>query len=125
MFLLLTAGPDDADAALPFVAAKGALADGDDVSIVAMADAVHLLTTDTDRHTIDASGLPTVGQTVERLRDADALADAVALRDCCVALRDCCVARDIDEADLADWATMDDERAVPRLAAAHDTTLSF
>lgn len=118
MFLLLTAGPDDADAALPFVAAKGALADGDDVSIVAMADAVHLLTTDTDRHAIDASGLPTVGQTVERLRDTDALADAVALRDCCAA-------RDIDEADLADWATMDDERAVPRLAAAHDTTLSF
>lgn len=118
MFLLLTAGPDDADAALPFVAAKGALADGDDVSIVAMSDAVHLLTTDTDRHAIDASGLPTVRQTVERLRDADALADAVALRDCCVA-------RDIDEADLADWATMDDESAVPRLAAAHDTTLSF
>ena len=118
MFLLLTAGPDDADAALPFVAAKGALADSDDVSIVAMADAVHLLTTDTNRHAIDASGLPTVGQTVERLRDADALADAVALRDCCVA-------RDIDEGDLSDWATMDDERAVPRLAAAHDTTLSF
>lgn len=118
MFLMLTAGPDDADAALPFVAAKGALADGNDVSIVAMADAVNLLTTDTDRHAIDASGLPTVAKTVDRLRDANALADAVALRDCCAA-------RDINEADLADWATMDDERAVSRLAAAHDTTLSF
>ncbi|WP_193310511.1 DsrE family protein [Halorubrum halophilum] len=118
MFLLLTAGPDDADAALPFVAAKGALADGDDVSLVAMADAVHLLTTDTDRHAIAASGLPTVGQTLDRLRDADALTDAVALRDCCAA-------RDIEETDLADWATMDDERAVSRLAADHDTTLSF
>lgn len=118
MFLLLTDGPDDDGAALPFVAAKGALADGEDVSIVAMADAVHLLTADADLHDIDASGLPTVGRLLDRLRDADALADAVALRDCCAA-------RDIDEADLADWATVDDERAVARLAAAHDTTLSF
>ncbi|AXG05520.1 hypothetical protein DU500_03190 [Haloplanus rubicundus] len=118
MFLLLTDGPDDDDAALPFVAAKGALADGEDVSIVAMADAVHLLTADADLHAIDASGLPTVGRTAERLRDADALADAVALRDCCAA-------RDIDETDLAPWATMADESAVARLAADHDTTLSF
>lgn len=118
MFLLLTAGPDDDGVALPFVAAKGALADGEDVSVVAMADAVHLLTADADLHAIEASGLPTVGRTVERLRDADALADAVALRDCCAA-------RDIDGTDLAPWATMADERAVARLAADHDTTLSF
>jgi predicted peroxiredoxin len=118
MFLLLTDGPDDSDVALPFVAAKGALADGDDVSIVAMADAVHLLTADADLHALDASGLPTVGQLVDRLRDADALADAVALQDCCAA-------RDIDDADLADWATMDDESAVARVAAGHDTTLAF
>ena len=114
MFLLLTDGPDDDGTALPFVAAKGALADGEDVSIVAMADAVYLLTADADLHAVDASGLPTVGRLIERLRVADA-----------VALRDCCAARDIDEADLADWATMDDERAVARLAADHDTTLSF
>jgi predicted peroxiredoxin len=118
MFLLLTDGPADDDVALPFVAAEGALADGEDVSIVAMADAVYLLAADADLHAIDASGLPTVGRTVERLRDANALADAVALRDCCAA-------RDIDEADLAPWATMDDESAVARLAADHDTTLSF
>jgi predicted peroxiredoxin len=118
MFLLLTDGPDDSGVALPFVAAKGALAAGEDVSIVAMADAVHLLTADADLHAIEASGLPTVGRLVARLRDADALADAVALRDCCAA-------RDVDEADLADWATLDDERAVARLAGNHETTLSF
>ncbi|MEF8857065.1 MAG: DsrE family protein [Haloplanus sp.] len=118
MFLLLTSGPDDPDVALPFVAAKGALADDEDVSIVTMTDAVYLLTADADLHALDASGLPTVGRTIARLRDAGALADAVALRDCCVA-------RDIDESDLADWATMDDERAVSRVAASHETTLTF
>jgi predicted peroxiredoxin len=118
MFLLLTAGPDDSSAALPFVAAKGALADGDDVSIVAMADAVYLLADDADLHALDASGLPTVGHVVDRLRDADALGDAVALRDCCAA-------RGIREADLADWVSMDSERAVSRIAAAHETTLTF
>jgi predicted peroxiredoxin len=118
MFLLLTAGPDDPTAALPFVAAKGALLDGEDVSLVAMADGVHFLTDSTDRHAVEASGLPTVGRTIERLREADALADAVALRACCDA-------RGIDDSDLADWASMDDESAVARVAAAHETTLTF
>ncbi|MFC6988915.1 DsrE family protein [Haloplanus sp. GCM10025708] len=118
MFLLLTAGPDDPSSALPFVAAKGALEDGDDVAIVAMADAVRLLTDETDLHALDASGLPTVGHVVERLREADALTDAVALRDCCSA-------RGIREADLADWASMDAESAVSRVAAGHETTLTF
>jgi hypothetical protein len=107
--LLLTDGPADSGVSPPFVAAKGALAADEDVSIVSMADA--------DLHAIEASGLPTVGRTVERLRDADALADAVALRDCCAA-------RDIDGTDLAPWATMADERAVARLAAGHDTPFS-
>jgi predicted peroxiredoxin len=118
MFLLLTAGPADAKTTLPFVAAKGAMEDGDTVSLVAMADAVHLLTSDTDRHALTASGLPDVGQAVESLRERGALDDAVALRACCAA-------RDIDEGDLADWATMDDASAVSRLAARHETTLSF
>jgi predicted peroxiredoxin len=118
MFLLLTAGPDDPKAALPFVAAKGARLDGEDVSLVAMADGVHFLTESTDRHAVEASGLPTVGRTVERLREADALADAVALEACCAA-------RGIGESDLVDWASMDDERAVARVAADHDTTLTF
>ncbi|MFB6196420.1 MAG: DsrE family protein [Haloplanus sp.] len=118
MFLLITTGPADREAALPFVAAKGALADGDDVSIVTMADGVHLLTETIDRHAIDASGLPTVGRAIETLREADALADAVALRDCCDA-------RDIGESDLVEWASMDGERAISRLAAEHDTTLTF
>jgi predicted peroxiredoxin len=118
MFLLLTTGPADPEAALPFVAAKGAVLDGEDVSIVAMADGVDLLTESTDLHAIEASGLPTVGRTVDTLREAGALADAVALRACCDA-------RDIDDPDLVDWASMDDESAVARVAADHETTLTF
>jgi predicted peroxiredoxin len=118
MFLLLTTDPADPEAALPFVAAKGAVLDGEDVSIVAMADGVDLLTESTDLHAIEASGLPTVGRTVDTLREAGALADAVALRACCDA-------RDIDDPDLVDWASMDDESAVARVAADHETTLTF
>ncbi|MGQ4555173.1 DsrE family protein [Halobellus sp. GM3] len=118
MFLLLTAGPEDPSAPLPFVAAKGALAAGEEVSIVAMADAVSLLRADVDLGALEASGLPTVAAAVEALREDGALADAVALRPCCAA-------RDIDESDLREWASMDDPSAVARVAAAHETTLTF
>ena len=118
MFLLITDGPDDSAAPLPFVAAKGAMEDGDEVSIVTMADAVSLLRRDVDLQALEASGLPAVAAAVEALRDRGALADAVALRPCCES-------RGIDEADLCEWASMGEPSAISRLAAEHETTLSF
>ena len=118
MFLLITAGPEDPEAPLAFVAAKGAMEDGNDVSIVTMADGVSLLRRDVGLDALEASGLPTVAAAVEALRDRGALADAVALRPCCAA-------RDIGESDLRQWASMDSPSAVSRLAAGHETTLRF
>ncbi|WP_049987448.1 DsrE family protein [Halobellus rufus] len=118
MFILITAGPDDPGAALPFVAAKGAMENGEAVSIAAMADAVSLLRRDVDLRTLEASGLPTVAAAIEALRERDALADAVALRPCCEA-------RDVAAADLREWASVGEPSAISRLAAKHETTLTF
>lgn len=120
MLAVTTHGPDQATkAVLPFVAAKGAKAEGDATAIFAMQEATYL---GSPRHSdlgaIVAPGLDPVGDVLQELRDADAL-------EAFIVCRPCATARGIEEADLAPWAKFGGAPDLYRLAKQHDVVLTF
>lgn len=120
MFAVTTVGPDNATkAVLPFVAAKGALAEGDATALFAMQEATYLGSArHADLGTIRAPGLPSVGEVLDELLENDAL-------EAFVVCRPCAEARGIREEDLADWAKFGGAPDLYRLAKQHDVVLTF
>jgi predicted peroxiredoxin len=120
MHIITTIGPENSTkTVLPFVAAKGAVANGESVVFFAMQEATYLGST---RHAnlaeLKSPGLPTVEDVLTALLDSGALEEFVVCQPCAEA-------RNITEADLADWATFGGAPDLARQAAAHDTTLTF
>lgn len=120
MQVISTHGPDQATKALlPFMAAKGAMKEGDAVDLFLMQEATYLAS---ERHAdlgeIKAPGLPTVAEAVDLLLDEDAIRE-------CVVCVPCAEAREIDESDLRPWATLGRAPALARQAAHNDATVTF
>jgi len=120
MHILTTVGPENATkAVLPFIAAKGAVAQGETAALFAMQEATYL---GSPRHAdlseLKAPGLPSVRAVVDALLEAGALEEFIVCQPCAEA-------RGITEADLADWATFGGAGDLARQAGTHDTTMTF
>ena len=120
MHIITTVGPENTTkTVLPFVAAKGAMSQGNKVAFFAMQEATYL---GSPRHAnlaeLKAPGLPPVRDVLNALLENDALAEFVVCKPCAEA-------RGIQESDLADWATFGGAGDLARQAAAYDTTLTF
>lgn len=120
MFVVTTVGPDNATkAVLPFVAGKGAMKNGDSVTIFAMQEATYLGSRNHSKlDELRAPGLPSVKEVVDLLRDEDAL-------EAFIVCKPCAKARGLGEGDLRPWAKMGGAPDLARLAAQHDATLTF
>jgi predicted peroxiredoxin len=120
MHIIATVGPDNTTkTVLPFVAAKGAMANGEKVAIFAMQEATYLGSTrHADLSELKAPGLPVVQDVLNALLENDALAEFVVCEPCAKA-------RGIREEDLAEWATFGGAGDMARQAAEHDTSLTF
>jgi predicted peroxiredoxin len=120
MHVITTVGPENTTkAVLPFIAGKGAMADGDSVAIFAMQEATYLASTNhADLSELKAPGLPTVQTVLDALLENDALEEFIVCEPCAKA-------RNITEDDLADWATFGGAPDLARQAREHDTTITF
>ena len=120
MHIIATVGPNNATkTVLPFVAAKGAMANGEQVAIFAMQEATYLGSTrHADLSELKAPGLPAVQDVLDVLLENDALVEFVVCEPCAKA-------RGIREEDLADWARFGGAGDMARQAAEHDTSLTF
>lgn len=120
MHIITTIGPDNSTkAVLPFIAAKGAMSQGDKAALFAMQEATYLAST---KHAnlaeLKAPGLPTVQDVLDELLANDALAEFIVCEPCADA-------RGITEEDLAPWATFGSAGDMARQAGEHDTTVTF
>lgn len=120
MHILTTVGPENSTkAVLPFIAAKGAMSQGDTAALFAMQEATYLASTrHADLAELKAPGLPTVQEVLDELLTNDVLAEFVVCRPCAEA-------RNITEDDLAPWATFGGAGDLARQASEHDTTITF
>lgn len=120
MFVITTIGTNNATkTVLPFITAKGAMGRGETVSIFTMQEATRLGTKPQSQlDEITAPGLPPVGAILDELLAGDALEEFVVCEPCAAA-------RDIGEEDLVEWASLGDATDLARLAAEHETTVSF
>jgi predicted peroxiredoxin len=120
MHIIMTTGPDNATkAVLPFVAAKGAMSQGDTAALFAMQEATYLASTKhADLAELKAPGLPTVQAVLDELLANDALSEFIVCKPCAEA-------RNITEDDLAPWATFGGAGDLARQAAEHNTTITF
>lgn len=120
MFCLTTVGPDNATrAVLPFVAAKGAAANGDKVAMFAMQEATYLGSTrHADLAEIKAPGLDPVQDVLDHLVEQDAL-------DAFIVCKPCADARGIEESDLQEWAKFGGAPDLHRLATDYAPTVTF
>lgn len=120
MHIVTTTGPDNATkAVLPFIAAKGAQANGEDVAMFLMQEAAYLAS---ERHAdlaeLKAPGLPTVADALDTLREGDALEEVVVCEPCAAA-------RNVTEEDLRGVAEFGEAPRLAEQAAAHGTTTTF
>lgn len=120
MHIITTIGTDNATkSVLPFVAAKGAMSQGDTAAFFAMQEATYLAST---KHAnlaeLKAPGLPTIQAVLDELLANDALGEFIVCKPCAEA-------RNITEDDLAPWATFGGAGDLARQASEHDTTLTF
>lgn len=120
MHILTTIGPENSTkTVLPFIAAKGAMSQGDTAAFFAMQEATYLAST---KHAnlaeLKAPGLPTVQAVLDELLANDVLSEFIVCKPCAEA-------RNITANDLAPWATFGGAGDLARQAAAHDTTLTF
>ncbi|WP_022835865.1 DsrE family protein [Salisaeta longa] len=120
MHIITTIGPENATkAVLPFIAAKGAMSQGEASAFFAMQEATYLASTrHADLSELKAPGLPTVRAVVDALLQQDMI-------EAFVVCKPCAEARGITADDLAPWARFGGAGDMAKQAAAHDTTLTF
>lgn len=120
MHVITTVGPDNATkTVIPFMAAKGAMANDEAVDLFLMGEAVYLAA---DSHAnldeLTAPGLPSVDAVLADLREGDAINEIVVCTPCAEA-------RGVAEDDLRAGARFGDASDLAAQAAAHETTVSF
>jgi predicted peroxiredoxin len=119
MFVITTIGTDNATkTVLPFVTAKGAMEQGETVSLFTMQEATRLGIEGETLDEIKAPGLPTVATILDALQENDALDEFIVCEPCATA-------RGISEDDLAEWAEFGSATDIARLAEEHETTITF
>ncbi|WP_227380051.1 DsrE family protein [Haladaptatus halobius] len=120
MFIITTIGTENATkTVLPFVAAKGAMARGEPMSIFAMQEATRLATQPEEQlEEIKAPGLPTVAEVLAELQENDALDEFIVCEPCATA-------RNITAEDLTEWAELGRSPDLARLTEEYDTTITF
>jgi len=120
MQIIVTVGPDNVTkCGLPFVAAKGAAEDGDEVDLFFAQEGAYM---GSARHSdwtqLQSPGLPTVAELFEAVTDRDALRDFVVCEPCTNP-------RGIEEADLRAVARLGGPGDLTDQANRNDTTMTF
>lgn len=120
MQVISTHGPDQATKALlPFMAAKGAMKEGESVDVFLMQEATYLRSeSHTNLAEIKAPGLPTLREAIDLLLENEAVSE-------CVVCTPCAEARNIDAADLRPWMELGRAPSFARQAARNETTVTF
>lgn len=120
MQIIVTVGPDNVTkCGLPFVAAKAAAEDGDEVDFFFTQEGTYM---GSSRHSdwseLQSPGLPAVDTLFESVTENDALRDFVVCEPCTDA-------RGIETEDLRDSAYMGGPEDLARQARENETTITF
>jgi predicted peroxiredoxin len=121
MLAVSTVGPENPSvAAEPFVVGQaGPHTEDGDVALFLMGEAAYLASENhVDLGELKAPGFDPIGVLLEELLADDLLREAVVCEPCATA-------REIDAADLRDWATMGGPADLGRMTDEHDTTVTF
>lgn len=120
MHVISTTGPDNATkAVLPFIAAKGAMSQDDEVDLFLMQEATYLGSrSHANPFQVTAPGLPSVGDVIEALVDGEAIRSAIVCKPCADA-------REIDPNQLWHWAEFGGAPDLAIQAERNDTTVTF
>jgi len=120
MQIIVTVGPDNVTkCGLPFVAAKAAAEDGDDVDFFLTQEGTYMGSSrHSDWSALQSPGLPSVDRLFEDVTESDALNDFVVCEPCTDA-------RGIETDDLRKFAYMGGPEDLARQARESDTTVTF
>lgn len=120
MQVITTIGPENTTkTVLPFIAAKGAVSQGQDVDMFLMQEATYLGSPfHSDLSELKAPGLPTVGDVFEALLESGHLNDVVICKPCAQV-------RGLSAGDLRDFATFGGAGDLATQARRNDSTVTF
>ena len=111
-------GSDNVNAVFPFAIAKAALGRGESLSMFLMSESTRVGTTMGDAYEITSPGMPTLGELRDDILASDALEEFIVCEPCGVP-------RGVTKDNMVERAVFGNGADAARLAAEHETTLTW